>query len=158
MQFDGGVDYGQGMSAHSELPGEAAAEAPTTALPPEKHPEERKEKVTFSDQVKAVGGLVAVGIGVFAVLIIALVAIFKDSSNAGTIASATGGVIAAMVGAYFGVKVGTDQSKTAAENQKAEAAKAQVYALHLDPEKAKEEGILKEAEDAAERAVKRLKL
>jgi hypothetical protein len=144
------------MSMHSEPP-DKAAEAPTTTLPAEKKPENGKEqKVTFSDQVKAVGGLVAVAIGVLAVAIIALVAIFKDSSNAGTIASAAGGVIATMVGAYFGVKVGTDQSKTAAENQKAEAAKAQVYALHLDPDKAKSEGILEEAEDAAERAIKRL--
>ncbi|MGN6275887.1 MAG: hypothetical protein ACTHNP_08155 [Solirubrobacterales bacterium] len=142
------------MSMHSELPDDAA-EAPTTALPAEKKPEEKEEQVTFSEQVKAVGGLVAVAIGVGAVLIIALAAIFKDSANAGTIASAAGGVIATMVGAYFGVKVGTDQSKTAAENQKAEAAKAQVYALHLNPDRAKADEVLKEADKAAERAVKR---
>lgn len=152
----GRVDYGQVMNMHSEPP-DKAAEAPTTTLPAENKPEETG-KASFSDQVKAVGGLVAVAIGVGAVAVIALVAIFKDSSNAGTIASAAGGVIATMVGAYFGVKVGTDQSKTAADNQKAEAAKAQVYALNLDPDKAKNKGILKEAEDAAERAVKRHRL
>jgi hypothetical protein len=145
------------MDMHSELP-DNAAEAPTTALPAEKKPEEEAkepEKVTLSDQVKAVGGLVAVGIGVFAVAIIAFVAILKNGAHAGTISSAAGGVIATMVGAYFGVKVGTDQSKTAADNQKAEAAKAQVYALHVDPEKAKTEDIFKKAEDAAAQAVKR---
>jgi hypothetical protein len=145
------------MNVHSEPPDEAA-EAPTTALPASEKPEEEAketEKATVSDQVKAVGGLVAVAIGVGAVAIIALVAILKDSGNGGTIASAAGGVIATMVGAYFGVKVGTDQSKTAAENQKAEAAKAQVYALHVDPDKAKTEDIFKKAEDAAAQAVKR---
>lgn len=145
------------MNMHSGPPDDAAAEAPTTALPAEQKSEEegKEEKVTFSDQVKAVGGLVAVGIGVVAVALVALVAILKDKSHAGTISSAAGGVIATMVGAYFGVKVGTDQSKTAAENQKAEAAKAQVYALHVDPEKAKTEDVFKKAEDAAAQAVKR---
>lgn len=140
------------MSTHSEPP-DKAAEAPTTTLPAEEKGQ-GEEKLSVSDQVKTIGGLAAVGIGVLAVAIIALVAIFKDSSNAGTISSAAGGVIATMVGAFFGLKVGTDQSKNAADNQKAEAAKAQVYALNLDPDKAKREGVLHEADAAAARAVK----
>jgi uncharacterized protein YacL len=86
---------------------------------------------TWSEKVKTIGGLVAVVSGVVAVLAIAIVAMIVNSSTAATIASATAGVIATIVGAYFGVKIGSDQSKTAAEGQKAEAAKAQVYAAHL---------------------------
>ncbi|MGN6217015.1 MAG: hypothetical protein ACTHN7_08670 [Solirubrobacterales bacterium] len=143
------------MSVHSEPP-DKAAEAPTTTLPTEEKPEKQEEETaSFFDEVKMIGGLVAVAIGVLAVGIIAVVAILKDKHHAGTISSAAGGVIATMVGAYFGVKVGTDQSKTAADNQKAEAAKAQVYALHLDPHKAKADEVLKEADKAAERALKR---
>jgi guanyl-specific ribonuclease Sa len=103
---------------------------------------------TRADSIKTIGGLVAVVVGVLAVLTIALVAIFEDSNSAATIASAAAGVIATIVGAYFGLKVGTDQTKTANEAQKAEAAKAQVYAAHLPSNEAKE------VVDLAEKAAK----
>jgi hypothetical protein len=90
---------------------------------------------TWSEKIRTIGGLVAVVAGVLAVAVIAIVAMCKNTSTSATIASATAGVIATIVGAYFGVKIGSDQSKTAAEGQKAEAAKAQVYAAHLPPEK-----------------------
>jgi len=103
---------------------------------------------TWSEKIKTIGGLVAVVAGVIAVLVIAIVAMAVDSSTSATIASATAGVIATIVGAYFGVKVGSDQSKTANEGQKAEAAKAQVYAAHLPPGEAK--GVVAMAEKAAQ--------
>lgn len=81
----------------------------------------------------------------------AIVAIAVDSDDAATIASAAGGVIATIVGAYFGVKAGNDRAKAAGDDQKAEAAKAQVYALHLDPGKATQ--VQKDAEAAAAQAV-----
>jgi uncharacterized protein YacL len=102
---------------------------------------------TLIEKIKTIGGLVAVVIGVLSVLVIAIVAMAGDSSSSATIASATAGVIATIVGAYFGVKVGSDQSKTANEGQKAEAAKAQVYAAHLPPEKAGD--VVRMAEQAA---------
>lgn len=108
---------------------------------------------TWSEKVKTVGGLVAVGIGVFAVATIAIVAMSTDTSSAATIASSAGGIIATIVGAYFGVKVGTDQSKTAIESQKAEGAKAQVYAAHLPPEQAS--SVLDMAEKAARSVIDR---
>jgi uncharacterized protein YacL len=104
-------------------------------------------EANWSDKIKAIGGLAAVMAGVLAVLIIAIVAMSLDKSSAATIASATAGVIATIVGAYFGVKVGTDQSKAASEGQKAEAAKAQVYAAHLPADQAPT--VLALAEDAA---------
>ena len=119
---------------------------------------------SWSEKVKVVGGLLAVATGVLMVGGIALAAISKNTEIAATIASAAGGVIATIVGAYFGVKIGTDQAKNALEgqqkeivdskkSQKAEAAKAQVYALHLPSDKA--EGIIELAERAAQEAIDR---
>jgi hypothetical protein len=104
------------------------------------------------ERIKVIGGLIAVGIGVIAVATVAIVACALDSEDAATIASAAGGVIATIVGAYFGVKAGTDRAKAAGDDTKAEAAKAQVYALYLPPDEADE--VLKEANAAARRALR----
>lgn len=101
---------------------------------------------SWSNDVKAIGGLVAVAVGVLVVGAVAVIALIKDSDTAATIASSAAGVIATIVGAYFGVKVGSDQSKTAIEAQKEEAAKAQIYAAHLPPEKAEE--VIQQADQA----------
>ncbi|HKO37070.1 MAG TPA: hypothetical protein VJU14_01740 [Solirubrobacterales bacterium] len=121
-----------------------------TPRPPQKPPVEEKESY-LSARVKTIGGLVAVGMGVFAVAATAIVAIAVDNDDAATIASAAGGVIATIVGAYFGVKAGNDRAKAAGDDQKAESAKAQVYALHLDPDKATQ--VQKDAETAVAQAV-----
>jgi hypothetical protein len=102
---------------------------------------------TWTEKIKTIGGLTAVVVGVAAVGAIAIVALIKGTDTSATIASSAGGVIATIVGAYFGVKVGSDQSKAAIEGQHAEAAKAQVYAAHLPPGDAP--GILDRAEEAA---------
>ena len=104
---------------------------------------------TWSEKVKTIGGLVAVAVGVVVVGLIAVIALVKDSDTSATIASSAGGVIATIVGAYFGVKVGSDQTRTAIEGQKEEAAKAQVYAAHLPPEKA--EDVLRQASETVGR-------
>src|SRR4051795_6151557 len=91
---------------------------------------------TWSDKVRTIGGLVAVAVGVLVVGLIAVIALIKDSDTAATIASSAAGVIATIVGAYFGVKVGSDQSRTAIKAQQEEATKAQIYAAHLPPEQA----------------------
>lgn len=108
----------------------------------DKQPEE-----SLTERIKTIGGLVAVGIGVLTVGVIAIVAVAKDTETAATIASSASGVIATIVGAYFGVKAGNDRAKAAGDDQKAEAAKAQVYALHLDPTKAPQ--VQRDAEAAA---------
>jgi hypothetical protein len=126
----------------------ASAEPPTEPLESERKPETGD---SWSDKIKAIGGLVAVGAGVLAVALIAVIALIKDTSTASTIASATSGVIATIVGAYFGVKVGTDQGKTAMDNQKAEAAKAQVFAAHLPADQAKD--VLELSKKAAQDAL-----
>jgi hypothetical protein len=84
-----------------------------------------------ADSIKAIGGLVAVGIGVVAVAIVAIVALNKDTQTAATITGSAAGVIASIVGAFFGVKIGSDQAKDANAKKDQQAAKAQVYALHV---------------------------
>jgi len=90
----------------------------------------------WAERIRVIGGLVAVGIGVFAVTLITIVALIQGGDTAATIASASTGVIASIVGAYFGVKVGTDQTKTAAEGERRQAAKTAVFAAHLPREEA----------------------
>jgi hypothetical protein len=107
---------------------------------------------SFAERIKLIGGLVAVAIGVLAVAVIALYAISQNDEDAGTIASAAGGVIASIVGAYFGVKIGSDQTKNAQDGLKQEAAKAQAFAAHLAPADA--DRILEKAQTFAEKAVR----
>ena len=83
------------------------------------------EPESFAErQIKPVGGLTAVAIGVTAILTIAVVAIIVDSSVAATIAGSAAAAIGSIVGAFFGVKIGTDQTKAAAEGEREEAARA----------------------------------
>lgn len=111
-------------------------------------------KQPLSEGVRAIGGLLAVLTGAIVVAIIAGAAISKGTTVAATIAASTSGAVATIVGAYFGVKIGADQAKQAldagtgqanraldAAAQQAtakdkQAAKAQVYALHVPRENA----------------------
>lgn len=98
--------------------------------------------------MKAIAGLLAVVVGLAALTAIALVAIgvvSSDSSSVVSIASASFGVIGTIVGAYFGAKIGGDNTQKAIDNtskaidgMKDEAAKAQTFAGHIDPSKVSE--------------------
>jgi hypothetical protein len=123
-------------------------------LPNDPGAADESEKAShLTERLKTIAGLVAVIVGVVAVTAIALLAIALTNGDPASIASSAGGVIATIVGAYFGVKSGTDRANAAGENQKAEAAKAQVYALHLPAEKAPE--VIRQAEAAAAQAINR---
>jgi hypothetical protein len=126
-----------------------------TSAPPDQDPDKTggSEKKGWSENLKTVAGLTAVVVGTIVVGIIAAAAISKGTDTAGQIASSAGGVIATIVGAYFGVKVGSDQVKEAIDGQKAESAKAQAFAAHIPSEKA--EAALDRAEQAAKRAAPR---
>jgi hypothetical protein len=104
-----------------------------------------------AESIKLIGGLVAVAIGTLVVGAIAVTALLKGGDTAAQIASSASGVVATMVGAYFGVKVGSDQTKSAIDGQKAEAAKAQAYAAHVPAAEAEE--AIARAEKAAKNAV-----
>ncbi|HEX3317410.1 MAG TPA: hypothetical protein VHR88_05285 [Solirubrobacteraceae bacterium] len=86
--------------------------------------------------VKLVGGLIALAVGVVAVAVLAGGAMIAAAGDAATIATAAFGVIGSIVGAYFGVKIGTDGTQKAVQAHQDEATRAQVFAAHLQPEKA----------------------
>jgi len=89
---------------------------------------------TKSEGVKLIAGLVVVCVGLFALIVIALsaiVAVRKDSSQVVALATAAFGVIGAIVGAYFGLKIGSDGTQTAISGMRDEASKAQAFAAHV---------------------------
>jgi Na+/H+-dicarboxylate symporter len=97
---------------------------------------ERDRPKDAAEKIREVGGLAAVVVGVVSVAAVAIGALVVDSQIAGTIAASAAAAIGSMVGAYFGVKVGTDQSKNTAQKQQEESSKAQVFAAHVPEEKA----------------------
>ncbi len=106
-------------------------------------------KRDWSQRVKEIGGLVAVVAGLLAIAGIAAGALIADSQTAATIAGSTTAVVGSVVGAYLGVKIGTDQTKNAIQGQREEAAKGQIYAAHMTTEEAlKAVPLAKEAAEA----------
>ena len=94
---------------------------------------------TRSEGVKLIAGLVVVCVGLLALIVIALsaiVAVSKDSSQVVAVATAAFGVIGAIVGAYFGLKIGSDGTQAAVSGMRDEAAKAQAFAAHVPIEDA----------------------
>jgi apolipoprotein N-acyltransferase len=74
-----------------------------------------------AESIQSVGGLVAVLFGVFAItaLAISTMAFIDSGKDANTmipLTTAAFGVISAVVGAYLGIKIGTDQSKGLAQD------------------------------------------
>ena len=97
----------------------------------------------ITDSIKTIAGLVAVGAGATAVVIVAVVAIHAGSETAGTIAGSAVAVVGSIVGAYLGVKVGTDQTAKALDQldsarqaHEETSKRAERYALHVDKDDA----------------------
>jgi hypothetical protein len=92
--------------------------------------------------IQVIGGLTAVFLGLVVVLFVCVLAmslVHDDADRVATIATATFTLVGTLVGAFFGIKIGTDQAKTAQEQTKEavfqmreEAAKAQAFAACLD--------------------------
>lgn len=93
-------------------------------------------KKDWADRVREIGGLAAVIAGLLAVVGIAVGALVAGTQTAATVAGSSTAVVGAVVGAYLGVKIGTDQTKKAIQGQQIEAAKAQVYASHMSEQQA----------------------
>jgi hypothetical protein len=88
----------------------------------------------WSEAFKLIGGLLAVVVGLATLCAIALVAIgvvSSDNQSVVAIATSSFGVIGTIVGAYFGVKVGSDGTQRAVDAMRGEAAKAQAFAAYL---------------------------
>ena len=85
-----------------------------------------------ADSVKGVGGLISVVVGVVAIVVLAIATMAfidsgRDANSIVPLASSAFGVVSAVVGAYLGIKIGTDQSATFAEDAK--SAHAQIGVL-----------------------------
>jgi hypothetical protein len=108
----------------------------------------------WSQHVREIGGLVAVVAGLLAIAGIAIGALIVGSQTAATVAGSTTAVVGSVVGAYLGVKIGTDQTKNAIQAQREEAAKGQIYAAHMSKEEALNAVPLAEEAAKAVRALK----
>jgi hypothetical protein len=89
----------------------------------------------LSGALQTIAGLLAVTVGLAALTIIALVGmgfVKTDNPSVASIATGSFGVIGTVVGAYFGVKVGTDGTQKAIDGLKDESAKAQAFATHME--------------------------
>jgi hypothetical protein len=94
------------------------------------------QEKTTTENLRVIGGLLALVAGLIALVIIVLVAIGQlDKEQAGAATTAGITAVATIVGAYFGVKVGSDGTQAAIKGQKEEATKAQAFALAADPSK-----------------------
>jgi hypothetical protein len=91
-----------------------------------------------------IGGLVAVGMGLIVILVFGLAAFItfaakgKLSSELVSIVTSAFGVVGSIVGAFFGIKIGTDQAKDATAAARAAEAKSDIYTAHLPDDKADE--------------------
>jgi hypothetical protein len=114
----------------------AGATGTTPTAPLRETPDPDPDRRSPAADVKLVGGLVALAVGVVAVALLAGGALIAAPGDAATIATAAFGVIGSIVGAYFGVKIGTDGTQKAVQAHQDEATKAQVFAAHLQPDQA----------------------
>lgn len=103
-------------------------------------------------RLRVIGGLLALVAGLVALVSVLLVAKWMkiSSSDFTQLAAAVVGVIGSVVGAYFGVKVGSDGAQKVLESQREQAARAQIFAAHLDPGEA--EAALRQAFPEEEKA------
>lgn len=102
---------------------------------------DRYRRSSWQD-IQVIGGLTAVSLGLAVVLIIAMLAVVfvrTDATQVAIVASSAFTVIGTLVGAYFGMKIGTDQTKAAMEQtdratkaMREEAAKAQAFASQVE--------------------------
>lgn len=89
--------------------------------------------------IRLIAGLVAVSLGLAALVAIAILGmtlVRANHSSVVSIASSSFGVIGSIIGAYFGVKIGADGTKNAINGMRDESTKAQSFAAHLDPKEA----------------------
>jgi uncharacterized integral membrane protein len=114
--------------------------------------QQRNKLFPTANSVRSVGALIAVVVGIVAVTILAVFTMAyidsgKDANAMIPLATAAFGVISAVVGAYLGIKIGTDQSAGFAEE--ANRAHAKLGALQGFVPEGDKEAASKAADDAA---------
>ena len=108
----------------------------------EAEPEEPEPEEGGVARMRVIAGLVALAMGVIGlVAIVGLSLLLKPAGSVAQIVSAAVSAIGSIVAAYFGIKLGNDntaaqqqQTQQAVEAQREEATKAQAFAAVLDPE------------------------
>ena len=99
----------------------------------------------------SIAGLLAVVAGLLALMAVSVAAIIVlpvgNGQNVVAVATGSFGVIGTVVGAYFGVKLGADGRQAANQATRAESAKVQALAAHMDADEAT--AALKDAERLA---------
>lgn len=126
------VDPGEPTApASAERQERAAALAATDEPSPPRPP------LTASEGIKVIGGLVVVCTGLVILGAIAITAMaLVEGTDVVAVATSAFGIIGSVVGAYFGVKIGSDGTQAAVAGLKEEAAKAQAFAAHVPHEDA----------------------
>jgi hypothetical protein len=88
----------------------------------------------FVNFLQACGAIVVVGLGLLCTFVISLVSLTTvPGDQRAAVVTAAFTVLGTIVGAYFGVKVGSAGKDQAEKARDAEAARAQELAAHLDP-------------------------
>ncbi len=132
------MSTGAGAPPPLEPPAGGTPASSGTAATPQASPPGNSQPATASggtaDNLQVIAGLIAVCAGLVALVIVVIVAlIVKPDTTGGSIATSATAVIGSIVGAYFGVKVGSEGTQKAVQAQQDEATKAQVFALHATP-------------------------
>jgi hypothetical protein len=114
--------------------------------------ENRARRLPNAASIQSIGGLVAVVFGVSAITVLAIVTMVfvesgKDANTLIPLSTAAFGVISAIVGAYLGIKIGTDQTKTVAQD--ASQAHAKLSAMQGFVPAAQQQEAQRAATDAA---------
>lgn len=105
-------------------------EAPTHVRAPARRRPPAPGRISSSiAALKLIGGLVALFFGLLAIVVIVLLALLIAPSDSTGVATAAITASGTMVGAYFGVKIGTDGTRKTIDAMRQESAKAQAYAL-----------------------------
>ena len=116
------------MSATAFTPPAAfAASDPSPPRPP----------ATRAEGIRLVGGLVVVCAGLLVITVltcVAMVLVQKQGAQVVALATTSFGVSGTIVGAYFGVKMGSDGTNAALAGLRDESAKVQSMAAHLPPD------------------------
>src|SRR5919198_1220822 len=119
------------------------AESTTPSAGPETQPAvsaaaaEEDRPTGKAEALRVIGGLIAVGMGLLVVFLFGAGALtvyaIKGKLGTGLVSIVTSafGVIGSIVGAYFGLKIGTDQAKDASAAAQAAEAKSDVFAAYV---------------------------
>jgi hypothetical protein len=120
-------------------------------------PDNKNKVLPSAASIQSIGGLVAVVVGVVAITALALstmafIGSDKDANTVVPLSTAAFGVISAIVGAYLGIKIGTDQSKTFAEDASQAHARLSAVQPFIPPDKQHEAQAAGEKAAAATRS------